>query len=176
MKFSPDSKKLVISGLIPGATTIWNLEDENKTEIGRSLSIDFVPDGTNLVLAVATGQKYADVPSPVYLLDLENDERDYLFLDYYYSGKIAVSPDGKYLGAYVTDELGFGNVRLVNMPEGVEIPLGGIIKSCGLAKEKGWRILVGDETYKAVRNRKENTPWTTIPHSLMMFDLKYLQP
>jgi hypothetical protein len=53
--------------------------------------------------------------------------------------------------------------------------IGGIIKSCGLAKEKGWRILVGEKTHKAVRSRKENTPWTTIPHSLMMFESKSIQ-
>ena len=36
--------------------------------------------------------------------------------------------------------------------------------------------IVGDETYEAVRSRKENTPWTNIPHSLMMFEPKSIQP
>jgi hypothetical protein len=48
--------------------------------------------------------------------------------------------------------------------------LRGIIKSCGLANEKGWRILVGEKTYEAVRSRKENTPCAKIPHSLIMFE------
>ena len=52
----------------------------------------------------------------------------------------------------------------------------GIIKSCGLANKKGWRILVGDQTYEAVRSRKENTPWTNIPHTLLIFEPKSIQP
>lgn len=50
----------------------------------------------------------------------------------------------------------------------------GIIKSCGLAKEKGWRILVGEKTYEAVRSRKENTPCAKIPHSLITFEPKFI--
>ncbi len=48
-----------------------------------------------------------------------------------------------------------------------------ITKSCGLAKEKRWRILVGVETYKAVKSRKEDTPCATIPHSLKPFEMKF---
>ncbi len=47
-----------------------------------------------------------------------------------------------------------------------------ITESCGLAKKKRWRILVGDETYKAVRSRKEDTPCATIPHSMKPFEMK----
>ena len=49
---------------------------------------------------------------------------------------------------------------------------GDITESCGLARKKRWRILVGDETYKAVRSRKEDTPCATIPHSLKPFEMK----
>jgi hypothetical protein len=41
-----------------------------------------------------------------------------------------------------------------------------------LADEKEWRILVGDETYSAVRSRKENTPCAKIPHQLLKFEMK----
>jgi hypothetical protein len=59
--------------------------------------------------------------------------------------------------------------------------IGDITKSCGLAKKKRWRIpstssgqaLVGVETYKAVRSRKEDTPCATIPHSLKPFEMKF---
>ena len=47
-----------------------------------------------------------------------------------------------------------------------------ITESCGLAKKKRWRILVGDETHKAVRSRKEDTPCATIPHSMKLFEMK----
>ena len=50
--------------------------------------------------------------------------------------------------------------------------IGDITESCGLARKKRWRILVGDETYKAVRSRKEDTPCATIPHCLKPFEMR----
>ncbi len=136
LTFSPDSHLLIMSGGIPGATTIWNLENGEETEIGRSLSIEFLPGSEDPILALARGQKYPDDPSPVLLLNLQTNDREYLFSGGYFSSSVAFSPDGKYLAASVSDEAGLGNIRLLDLKGNFEIQLEGEVEPQNVRAEE----------------------------------------
>ena len=123
MRFSPDSKLLAVSGINPGAITIWNLQDQSVTEIGRGLALDFIPDSTLPLIAVAKGQRSPEDPSPVYILNLQNGQKDYVFTDGYFADSIAVSSDGQYLATVISDENGQGNLRVLNLHTNEELQM-----------------------------------------------------
>ncbi len=90
VKFSPDGNLLAVSGNIPGAVTIWDIEDESMTELGRGVAIDFIPNTSTLI--VTTGQRSPNDPSPVYSLDLQNGQEERLYLGESSAGNVAISP------------------------------------------------------------------------------------
>jgi len=115
MGFSSDNNWLAVSGTIPERITVWNLEDESVLELGRGVAVEFIPDTSATILAIARGQKSPNQVSPLYFVDLQTEQTENLFLGEYFAGNLAISSDGQFLATFIVNEEGVGTIRVLNL-------------------------------------------------------------
>ncbi|MBK8900036.1 MAG: WD40 repeat domain-containing protein [Anaerolineaceae bacterium] len=123
MSFSTDSGLLAVAGIFPGKITIWDLDSESVNEIGEGNAVSFVPGVANSVVAVAGERQFESELPSVYLLDLNNGQQQSFFPNDFFADGVAVSHDGQYLATFVSNQEGYGNLRVVDLRNNVELDL-----------------------------------------------------
>ncbi len=125
MAFSPDSHLLAMGGVYPGSLVVWDFTDltPTGTEVGIGYSVDFVPNSSTPILAVAKGRRLQSDVSPVYLLNIQSNQREYIFPNTFYADGVAISPDGQILAALTANEEGESTLRAWHLHDKREIYL-----------------------------------------------------
>ena len=100
---------------------MWDMEDGTSRELGPGTGVDFAPDKSFPLLAIARGWRFEDEASPVLLWDLAEEQVRYLYQDAFYADGIAFSPDGRFLATVIAGEDGYGLVRLWDLQREVEV-------------------------------------------------------
>ena len=123
LSLSPDGEQLAVASFDEGGIVVWDIGDDTLTELGPGTGVDFAPDKSYPLLAVARGWRLEDEESPVLLWDLATGQAQYLYQDAFYADGIAFSPDGRFLATVVVDEAGNSFVRLWDLQDEAEVPI-----------------------------------------------------
>ncbi|MCB8978803.1 MAG: WD40 repeat domain-containing protein [Ardenticatenaceae bacterium] len=123
MSFSQDNSLLAVAGIFPGKISIFDLVGGSVNEVGMGNAVSFVPGVASSVIAVASERQFGNDLPPIYLLDLNNGQQKFLLQNEFFADGVAVSQDGQYLATFVSNEEGYGNLRVVNLQNNVELEM-----------------------------------------------------
>ena len=123
LSLSPEGNRLAVASFDEGGILVWEIGDGTLMELGPGTGVDFAPDKSYPLLAIARGPRLEDEESPVLLWDLATGQVRYLYEDAFYADGIALSPDGRFLATIVADEAGNSFVRLWNLQDEAEVPI-----------------------------------------------------
>lgn len=153
LSFSTDNRYLAVStttALQPGG---WVIDLQNKGQIVT----DFVSEGVAFIphthtVAIASGRKGFDADSsPLRLLEVETNQKQFLTPGRGYAGNVAVSSDGQFLitNGYSDEEIPENHILLWDLAEQKEV------KQINLGETLDWGLTFSPSNYWGVLTQQQ---------------------